>query len=457
VTGHQGKLLVAGFVVSSQASAYRDLGLARFDVEGDLDVGFGLDGRVQSGLDGLVNATIVDGLRRPDGGVVVAGYVGTTFSGRDMLVAAFQPDGSLDTNFGDQGQVVLDFDNGFDEAAAIVRLDDGRLLVAGTARPDGGNDDFAVVRLLADGSLDSTFGQDGWAVIDIDGNTDSGRALVVQPDGKIVILGEAMFPSQGSVRNFTLVRLLANGSLDSGFGTGGMANLNVATFDSAISLALQADGGIVLGGSANGDFVIARFLANGSLDSDFATAGVAEIDFNGQFDFAYQLIVIPDWMGQGERILMVGAARSSGAVSSEDMAAVMLDLDGNPEAGFGTAGLLVHPLAVGQSDQARSVAIFGDRLVLAGRVNQADMGANLALLALDMAGQIDPEFFSTGESLVLDLFGSDDELVALDSDDLTLMSIGQTYDPEDFGGLRKILLLRLAVSEIIFSDRFEVP
>jgi uncharacterized delta-60 repeat protein len=454
---HQGGILVTGFAASPDVSAQRDLALARYGLKGTLDASFGTNGRAQAGLTGPVNVTVTDAARRGNAGALVAGYIGSTFGGRDLMVAAFDASGLLDTSFADQGFRILDFDNALDQANAIRVLADGRIIVAGTSRTPSGSEDMTVLRLLADGSLDTSFGTQGWVAIDVDGGNDSAQSLTTQADGKIVILGDAQFPSQGNIRNFVLARIEADGALDASFGTAGLSELNIDSFDFSNSLAQLASGHLILGGSSDGDFVIARFSADGVLDMSFGASGVTRIDFASANDFASQLLIVDNWMSMGERILIVGTARGGGSPSSEDFAAAMLGDDGELEAGFADAGRLVLPLSEERSDQARSVVQFADRLILAGRAQDPETLDDVALLALQMDGQPDPAFFTGGASLRLDVAGSQDEIEFLSVDDDGLLAIGASFDPEDLGGIRKIALLRLARSERIFRDRFEAP
>lgn len=454
IAGHQGGILVGGRASAIERSAQSDLALARLTGTGTLDTAFSGDGRAQDGFSGPVTSWATDAVLLSDGGVVTVGYAGQIPSARDFLLTAFNADGSVDTAFGQQGSATADFDNGKDEARAVVRLADGRLLVAGVVRPAFGTDDFAVARFLGDGTLDTSFGDQGWAVVDLDGNTDTARDLIVQTDGKILVAGEGRFPSQGSTRDFAVVRFNADGSLDSGFGSDGIARVSVDTFDEGAAVDLQSNGRILVGGTSDGDYVVARFATDGSLDTAFGTGGVVVHDFLGEFDFMRDLLVIDDWQGQGERIVATGMARDGGSsASDEDFAVVMFDTDGVVESGFGNSGQVVRDLSGGQ-DQVASVFATGSNLVLAGR---AATPPDFGVLALTLDGQEDSSFFGGGASFNADFAGSNDEVMAALEHDGALVLAGLSFFPEELGGIQKIALARLAVSQRIFSDRFEQP
>ncbi|MEN1727346.1 MAG: hypothetical protein AAGJ52_02790, partial [Pseudomonadota bacterium] len=453
----QGGLVIAGSAASLQASGQRDLALARYSLNGTLDASFGSGGLAQVALNGPVSIRVTDAARLANGGTVIVGNVGLTFGGRELLVAALTPSGDLDLTFANQGFQILDRNNALDEATAVIALDDGRILVAGASDDGTGNEDMIVLRLMADGTPDTTFGANGWAVIDIEGNDDSAQDLLVQADGKVVVLGEGFFSSGSGVQDLVLTRLNVDGSVDTSFGTAGFTSLDVDTFDFAISLRRQADGQLVVGGTSDGDFIAARFSANGVLDTNFAVNGFAQIDIDDGFDFLGELTRIDDWMGQGERILMVGTARLTNAVSSDEIALVMLDGDGDLEAGFGNGGKVIFPLAVDRVERGASVVVFQNRLIVAGWGQSAETLNDLALVAFQMNGMPDATFFNGSATLQRDVAGSDDELAVIFPDGDALVAVGESFDPEDLGGIQKALALRIALSERIFNDRFESP
>ena len=458
IAGHQGRVLVAGAAQGPVRSGTDDLALARLTSSGALDTSFGDNGRARHGLVGPVSVWIADAVVRDDGGVLAVGEVGMTFRAKEFLLAAFNADGSPDMGFGNEGSQTVDFDNGEDEAFAVALLADGRFLVGGAVRPDGGTKDFGVARFLADGSLDTSFGNSGWVVMDLDGDNDAVRDLIVQPDGKIVVAGDGRFPSHGYTTDFVVVRLNADGSVDTGFGSNGVVRHSVNNYDWVSAVALLASGEIIVGGPASsGEFLFMRFTASGSLDAGFGTGGVVEVDFAGEQDVLRDLIVLDDWQGQGERIVAVGNARSSSSVTTEDFAAVMLTGNGALEPGFGSGGKVMFDFD-GASDQAFSVtATAGGGLVLAGRATLSNR-FSFAALALTANGTPDSAFFETGASFTQNFSAaSHDSLAAAIAKDGSLTLVGISYDDIEFGGLQKAALARLAASTRIFSDRFEQP
>ena len=458
LTVFQGALLVGGAVGAVASNAGNDIGLARFLPGGALDTSFGNSGLSEVSLRGPVNATALDAVAQADGKIVAAGHVGISFSDRDFALARYRSDGSLDPAFGQQGIVTTDFANGQDNAMAVAVQADGKMLAAGEVRiPPATSNDVGVARYTASGALDSSFGSGGKMSLDVDGSVDTVRALAVQDDGRILLAGDSTFPSQGNLSKMTVIRLLANGLRDTTFGSNGVANVSFGNFDEGHALAVQSDGKILVGGIGDSDFAVARFLANGQLDTSFGSGGMVTHDFAGQFDFLQDLRVLPDWNGQGERILAVGSARATSSASSEAFAALMLDLDGNPEAGFGSNGAVVDDLLPGQAEHATAAALVNGRIVLAGEATVAGQ-TDFAMLGLTLTGNPDASFSGDGSATFVDFFASSDTANAIViGSSGRIVLVGSAFDPAQGYAGQMFALARFADADLIFSDGFESP
>jgi uncharacterized delta-60 repeat protein len=259
-----GKIVAAGYAYAPGPHVYA---LARFTTDGALDASFGSGGIVTTSIagEGLIYALAL----QPDGKLVVAGSPLYT-------VARYLPDGTLDASFGTAGIAMTDFPSCCEEARAIALQADGKIVVAGFAAPFG-TDDFGLARFDTDGTLDPSFGVGGQVVVDL-GSHDTPFALAVQPDGKIVAAGR-------SGRGFAVTRLDVDGSLDAGFGSGGMVRTALngdpgPYWNAALAaMALQFDGKIVGVGEASTGFsprklAVVRYLADGTLDTGFGFDGM---------------------------------------------------------------------------------------------------------------------------------------------------------------------------------------
>jgi uncharacterized delta-60 repeat protein len=269
-----GKLVVVG-------KAGNNFTAVRYNPDGSLDTTFDGDGKqiIGGGYYWANGVAIQD-----DGKIVLAGYAYGGSSG-DFALVRLNTDGSLDNTFDGDGRVTTDFFGGIDEVRAVA-LQAGRIVVAGNSQVSGLNYDFAVARYNPNGSLDTTFNGDGKAAVDFFGGDDGAFAMALQSDGKIVAAGGAFY--EPSSYNFAVARLLSDGSLDTGFGVDGIKveDLGGGGIDNANAVALQPDGRIVLAGFAPvagvNRFALARFATDGFLDPGFGGGdGWLTTDFGG--------------------------------------------------------------------------------------------------------------------------------------------------------------------------------
>lgn len=183
---------------------------------GDLDLNFGSGGKVLTDTGGGGGGRSV--ALQNDGKIVVAGRGNAgTGNGNDFSVVRYQPNGSLDTSFGGTGKVTTHVASDDDEATSLVVQNDGKIVVAGWSflgGTSGSDADLALVRYNTDGSLDTSFDGDGKVTTSFGGYADYANSVALQADGKIVVAGQSY---NGSKWNIALVRYNANGSLDSTF------------------------------------------------------------------------------------------------------------------------------------------------------------------------------------------------------------------------------------------------
>ncbi|MEO8288394.1 MAG: S-layer homology domain-containing protein [Chloroflexota bacterium] len=272
---------------------------------GDLDTTFSGDGKQITDFFGLSDAA--NGVAvQADGKIVAVGYASTATNGYDFALARYNANGNLDSNFDGDGMVTTDFQGGSDLIGAVVIQSDGKILVAGTAVTTVGGNDFALARYNPDGSPDNTFSGNGRVVTDINGH-DEAVGMVIQPDGKIMVAGISNF---GVATDFALARYDANGTLDTTFSTDGKQTTDFGADDVAFGMALQTDGKILAGGytstTVDYDFALARYNANGNLDTSFSFDGMVTTDFAGNDDLGTDVLVQADG-----KIVMSGAAKNT--------------------------------------------------------------------------------------------------------------------------------------------------
>lgn len=279
-----GRLVVAG-------ETGENVAVARLTPDGLLDASFApsasaddldvADGRLELTYSGSPTALGVDTARdvlvQPDGKIVVAGSGRTPQTDPQMVITRLTAAGAIDQDFGNE---FVDFRGDNDEALAVARQPDGRLIAAGRTRQILGTDDIAVARLdPVTGALDASFspgGADGDGKLELDlGGTDRAEDALVQPDGRIVLAGTVVG------RGVAVVRLNPDGSLDAGFDGDGVAEIDLGASDSGEAAALQADGKIVVAGAAANGFAMLRLQPGGALDTTFSGDGRQIFGFPG--------------------------------------------------------------------------------------------------------------------------------------------------------------------------------
>jgi len=391
---------------------------------GDLDPTFGNNGLVTT--DFAFSYDLPPALAiQADGRIVLAGYSGGYPF--DFALARYNPDGSLDTGFGTGGLVTTDFNSGDSDYGHAVAIQvDGRIVVAGsTGYPS--HQDFALARYNIDGSLDTNFGDGGFVVTDFGTYRDDANAVVIQADRKIVVAGYSR-PSNGDA-DFALARYNVDGSLDNGFGNGGMLITFFSyTDDVANAVAIQPDGKIIAAGWANRpahDFALARYNRDGTLDTTFDGDGRVTTDFAGGADIIwYGLVLQPDG-----KIVAAGSTNQGGA-RGLDLALARYNKDGSLDATFGNGGLVATDFA-STTDQCLGVTLHEDgKIVVAGSSNQPGTGHDFALARYLGDGVLDSGF-GVGGWVTTD-FGSNNEdvafAVALQADG-KIVAGGETYQP----------------------------
>jgi uncharacterized delta-60 repeat protein len=311
--------------------------------------------------------------------------------------------GDLDPRFGSGGKVTTDLGS-TDVGTGVAIQPDGKVVVGGYTGVSS-NRDFALLRYNPDGSLDTGFGAGGKVVTDIGSPTgatdDLAEALAIQPDGKIVLAGRA-----GG--DFALARYNPDGSLDTGFGTGGKVVTDIgSSWDDFVQAVAILPGGkiVVAGGSGPGgavQFALAVYTPTGELDTSFGADGKVTTDLSTSDDWVEGLAVQP-----GPKIVAAGKA-------GDDFGLARYELTGVLDSSFGTGGKVTTDFGPGL-DSARAVAVQPDgKIVAAGftRSSGVPVESNLALARYKSDGSLDPTFGSGGK-VVTDLGTGNDSAEAL--------------------------------------------
>jgi uncharacterized delta-60 repeat protein len=364
-----GKIIAVG---TSDANGNPDFALARYNADGSLDTSFGTGGKVLTDFFGQADNGAGVALQ-PDGKILVAGstseYNPLTGTTNYFALARYNSDGTLDSTFGNGGLAVATLSGSIaDQVTGLALMGNGQIVVCGSVNLTG-NDEFAAARFNANGTLDTLFGDNGFAHASFSAtSSDDANAVVLQSNGAVVLAGFTLVSGNTHVG---VMRFTSAGALDTSFDGGGKVTLTEGTTDGAQAVALQADGKIVLGGftdlTGTLDFALFRLNNDGSLDTGFGASGLVTTDFapagHLATDQATSVLVAPDG-----KIVAAGYTQDDqlAASGANNLAIARYNANGSLDTSFGSGGKTVTDVA-GRNDEAYAVTTQADgKLVVAG-------------------------------------------------------------------------------------------
>jgi uncharacterized delta-60 repeat protein len=347
-----------------------DFAIARYGRNGALDPTFGTGGLVTTGWPAAQGASGAQGVAvGSNNRIVVVGTAGLG-QGTDIgvAVAQYRPNGALDPTFGTGGKVITPVSPVGDGGGNAVTIQpDGKIVVVGGANDQQNNADFMAVRYLANGAIDTSFGNNGVTLVQLPGGDSSASGVAVQSDGAIVIAGTAIGPGGGG-QEFGIVRLTPGGVLDPTFGAGGIVLEQFRPGQDkggAQSVVVGRDGRIVVAGlgetpAGRGTFGLMRLRTDGSLDPTFGTGGKVLTEFDGE-SIAIRVLLRADG-----GMVAVGSAGFPSRIALAGYRA-----DGNLDPAFGTHGRTVTAIGPASAGTA-AVAQSSGNIVVAGTSAAAD-------------------------------------------------------------------------------------
>ncbi|MEZ0318206.1 MAG: cadherin-like domain-containing protein [Methylophilaceae bacterium] len=433
-----GKVLLAG----SSSDTTNNIAVVRYNSDGTLDSSFDSDGKFIANFamtDGAAKGVIV----QSDGKILIAGNINHQFA-----LVRLNSDGSLDNSFDSDGTLtthigVMPEDDSFANAVALQQ--DGKIVVAGQSF-NGDVSVLALARYNADGSLDSTFSDDGIVTTSFGFSQDTATSLIIQPDGKILVAGRGY----GEDSKFALARYLSDGALDESFDVDGKLITDFGTNGFGTDIALQADGKILVAGSINGDFAIIRYNIDGSLDSTFSDDGRVITDVEHGTDTAVSILVQADG-----KILLGGSSFNTSNGIKTNFALARYNPDGTLDARFDLSNTLND--AISYIENAAPVVLDADA-----QIYDADLatinnysGSSISLLRHGSASTQDHFSAKSGGTL--------SELVQGDALTVGGVSIGIVTSNSagtltfNFNGNATQSLVNSALQQISYSNSSNTP
>jgi len=395
---------------------------------GDLDQAFGSGGIVTTSYNGPFPA---DAALQPDGKIVVtAGFNNTPSATEAFGVLRYQGNGALDTGFGAGGRATATFTNFLNSPSDVALQPDGKIVVAGNAQSaDGTVSEFAVARFNANGTLDSSFGTGGKVTTNFVGVMAGGvsnpaDSVLIQADGKILVGGLASQCARRCPAQSALARYNANGSLDTTFGSGGM-------------VAVTAIGGITaLAEDAAGDI----FALNGASAAEFSAAGALQSQVTpSPITVASSRGTSSVFQADGRYLAFTGAA----GFSRHDIDAEVVRYlpTGAVDPSFANPAFDFSGENTVASDAVQALAVQPNGQIIAAGLHSANGSTSFAVARLNSSGSLDTTF-GTGGTRTLNLPGGGQASVVLIQPDGKILVIGQGFIPG--GGVTLILARSLA-------------
>ena len=359
---------------------------AELNVPGSLDSSFGNNGKVF--LEGVYASANCVALQK-DGKIIQGGnalYEGVL----GAILVRYNTNGTIDSSFGNKGIVVTalpghGYSSG-DFRAIGVQKDNKIIAMSAIDGAYSESQNIAVLRYMPNGTLDSSFGENGMVITDIK-FTDIPNAMIVQNDDKIVVTGTTLANYNDDQTSFT-VRYLENGTLDSSFGGDGIVLTVYQQPIEISSVALGSDGKVVIGGeyALLQKPVFVRYMSDGRKDVNFGTNGIAVISFSNPIirDYIRSIAVQDDG-----KILSTGV-RYEDVISN--MVLFRIDNGGKLDSSFAGTGVIVQDFGDGSSEATKVLIQQDGKVIISGKYYYTFF----AVARYNQNGSLDSSFGSNG-------------------------------------------------------------
>ncbi len=386
-----GQIVVAGYSSISLASK---ISVVRYRPNGLLDTNFGNLGVAQTAIFANSGNFCTDILALADNSLLLTGMA-ENVDFKDAFLFKMLENGSPDPSFGQNGKVVRSLSPKDDNAYCLARRPDGRILVVGdTRKADDFYTDAAVMQFNANGSNDAAFGSGGAVVEDVGTSEDFGSAVLVQPDGKVLVGGSA--GNNYAATDWTLLRFKSNGQPDSIFGNHGIQIFDLQSgLSYKVQIVRQPTGKIVAGGNIGGKPVLVRFDSAGNIDNNFGSAGKVFLNLPNES-------LTQEITQQADGKLLAVAVKPFGTGGFR-AAMLRFSADGQPDTNFGQNGQIES--AVVNQDWTDVAVLPDGRIMAAGSQYVSIQDATVSRFLPN--GQPDLSFGQNGTATFLaDIFPS---------------------------------------------------
>jgi len=446
------KIIITGTTSSCPYGCYGGV-VTRYDANGLLDESFSEDGKLVLDLGNDFNSILAAFLLDGDK-LILAGTSGNYSVGVNFILAHINSDGTLDNSFDSDGIKLTPINQLYIFIKSVARQSDGKFVAAGGFIDiNTSTYDSFFSRFNDDGTIDNTFDNDGMVAYDMSSYDSYDewellRSVSIQEDNKIVAIGYANITVPNE--DFALARLNADGSLDTDFDGDGKLYLAYGQSETYfLSMTKQTDGKTLAAGSSkfsggygNYNFAVARFTIDGTADSSFGTDGIKSISFYDQLSCsASEINVLSD-----DKIVIAGTTSTSNFTT--EIAIAKLNQDGSFDDSFDGDGKLTLDLG-GNSYSYTAFKILPDgKILVAGTITEYSTTTtrNVFLARLTSDGTLDQSFNGTGITVV-DLnpdpsINSDNDVIVdiIVQADKKILAVGRTSGPMGYYDLDMTVL-----------------
>ncbi|MES2485560.1 MAG: T9SS type A sorting domain-containing protein [Bacteroidota bacterium] len=440
------KFLVGGAYVSAHGEI--DFALARFNANGTLDTAFGIDGKVvTSFLNNGHNYSFINSIHpQPDGKFIVLGTSGMASVFSKLAIVRYNADGSIDSGFGSNGKIISNLWPNSLSGNKLVFLSDGSFIVtSANLYVATQNYDIGVEKYTANGTPDTSFGTNGQVITSFGTGLNNARstpaAIALKADGKFVIGGSYF---QNNTLKMAVAQFNANGTLDTTFDADGkvLTNFGAGASSQGFQVFTGADGKITVAGGVNSNtatsFGLARYNANGTLDTAFDNDGMALYAFAANDDYS----VVENVALQPNGKFVVVCKPVYFMLESSDFVIRRFNTDATIDTAFGTNGKASVTFDTG-ANEAQFAALTPDGdIIVTGKSTPLDAEhTEFGIAKFGANGIIDTSFGSNGKQTVAYEKGNDELAILLALPDDKLISIGSSGYRQSNNFVRKHIVL----------------
>jgi uncharacterized delta-60 repeat protein len=372
------KIVVAG-LAKNQSTGFFELCISRYNPTGIIDNTFGVNGvrKVSLGNQGSIGGQTPKMKFDPEGRIVACNTGYTPGGSQDVFVCRLDTSGNLDNTFNGTGSLFIDMTgtSTWPDIANALDVDAaGNIWLCGATRNGGSplDNNFAVVKVRSDGTLDPSFDQDGKKLYNPGGSSEFGRGIVVQQDGKVVVGGI-------TGGNMYVFRIDTTGVIDPSFNNVGYRTIAIGSGCEMFDMIIDSQQRIIVGGQASSSAAaLARILPNGTLDTSFNTTGTFNQSIGNSIGNCTDIALLA-----GDKILLGGSSNRVG--TGDDFYAAIVTEAGKLDTSFNGTGFCINPVANGSvKDVCNGVAMLSDgRIILAGIAEfSSAVNEDMALLML---------------------------------------------------------------------------